>query len=63
MKIDDEDQAMILLCLLPKSYDTLVITLLIGRTILTVDKVSTSLLETSNVIEQVVHACGFVFAT
>ena len=48
VKIKDEDQAIILLSSLSKSYETLVTTLLVGKTMLTVDEVSTALLETEN---------------
>ena len=48
VKIDEEDKAVILLASLSKSYETLVTTLLVGKTTLTVDEVSTALLETEN---------------
>ena len=47
VKIDEEDKAVILLAFLPKSYETFVTMLLVGKTTLTVDKVSTALLDTT----------------
>ena len=51
VKIEDEGQAIILLSSLPKSYKTLVTTLLVGKTMLTVDEVSMALLEIENIKE------------
>ena len=51
VKIEDEDQAIILLSSRPKSYEKLVTTLLVGKTTLTVDEVSMALLETKNMKE------------
>ena len=48
VQIDDEYKAIILLASLPKLYETLVTTLLVGKTMLTVDEVSTAFLETTN---------------
>ena len=48
IKIDKKDKAVILLASVPKSYETLVTTLLVGKTMLTVDEVSTALLEIAN---------------
>jgi hypothetical protein len=48
VKIEDEDKAIMLLSSLPKSYETLVTTLLVGKSTLTVNEVSTALLETAN---------------
>ena len=49
VKIDKEDQVIILFASLPKSYETVVTMLLVGKTTLIVDKVSTTLLEIENV--------------
>ena len=49
VKIDEEDQAIILLTSLPKSYETMMTTFLVEKTILIVDEVSTALLETKNI--------------
>ena len=48
VEIEAEDQAIILLSSLPRSYETLVTTLLVGKTTLAVDEVTTALLETEN---------------
>ena len=48
VEIEAEDQAIILLSSLPRSYETLVTTLFVGKTTLKVDKVSLALLETEN---------------
>ena len=48
-KIEEENKAIILLASLPKSCQTLVTILLVGKIMLTVDKVSTVLLETENI--------------
>ena len=51
-KIDEEDQALLLLTLLPPSYDsTLVTTLLVGAETLKLEDVKTILLETKKVKE------------
>ena len=44
MKIDDEDRAIILLCLLPRSYEHLVTTLTYGKEDVKVDEIFTALL-------------------
>ncbi|KAL5563946.1 hypothetical protein UlMin_033693 [Ulmus minor] len=49
IEIDEEDQAIILLASLLKSYETLVTTLLVGKQTLTVDEVTTALLETEKI--------------
>lgn len=49
IEIDEEDQAIILLASLPKSYETLVTTLLVGKQTLTVDEVTTAILETEKI--------------
>ena len=49
VKIDEEDQTIILLKPLPKSYKTVVTTLLVRMITLTVDEVSTTLLEIENI--------------
>ena len=49
VKIDKKDQVIILFASLPKSYETVVTMLLVGKTTLIVDKVSTTLLEIENV--------------
>ena len=46
IKIEEEDQAFILLASLLKFYETIVTTLLVGKETLTVDEVSTALLKT-----------------
>ena len=51
VKIEDEDQAFILLSFLPKSYETLVTTLLVRKMTLTIDEVLTALLKTENMKE------------
>ena len=51
VNIEDKDQAIILLSSLPKSYETLVTMLLVGKTTMTVDEVSMALLETENMKE------------
>ena len=48
-KIDEEDQALLLLTSLPPSYDTLVTTLLVGKEILKLEDVKKNLLETEKV--------------
>lgn len=48
VNIDKEDRAIILLAFLSKSYESLVTTLLVGKTTLTMDEVSNALLETAN---------------
>ena len=59
VKIEDEDQAIILLSSRPKSYEKLVTTLLVGKTTLTVDGVSTALLETENMKQpSIVSSCS-----
>ena len=55
VKIDEEDKAIILLASLSKSYETLVTTLLVGKSMLTVDEVATTLLETANMKQTIVH--------
>lgn len=61
--IEDKDQVMILLCSLSKSYDTLMTTLLIWKTILTMNEASTILLKTSNVIQSAIPSHGDVITT
>ena len=48
-KIDEEDQALLLLISLPPSYDTLVTTLLVDEKTLKLEAVKTILLETKKV--------------
>ena len=47
-KIDEEDQVIILLSSLPKSYESLMTILLVGNSMLTIDEVCTALLEIDN---------------
>lgn len=44
MKVEEEDQAIILLALLLSSFENLMTTLLVGKTTLTIDEVSSVLL-------------------
>lgn len=46
---EEEDQTIILLTSLPKSYETIVTMLLVGKMILIVHEVPTALLETNNI--------------
>ncbi|KAK2979545.1 hypothetical protein RJ640_013562 [Escallonia rubra] len=48
VKIDEEDLAIILFSSLPSAYETLRTTLLFGKDMLTVDEVTTTLLETDS---------------
>ena len=48
VKIDDKDKVIIFLASPPKWCDTLVTAVLVGKTMLTMDEVSTTLLETAN---------------
>ena len=48
VKIEAEDQAIIMLSSLPRSYEALVTLLLVGKMTLTVDGVSTAFLEMEN---------------
>ena len=50
-EIEVEDQAIILFSSLPRSYKMLVTTVSVGNATLTVDEVSTALLETKNMNE------------
>ena len=50
IKINKENQIIILLASLPKSYEAIMITLLIGKTMLTSDEKSMALLEIENII-------------
>ena len=49
VQIDEEYQTIILLASLPKSFQIVVTTLLIGKTMLIMDKVSSTLLKTKNI--------------
>ena len=51
VKIDKEHKTVILLAPIPKTYETLVSTLLVGKMMLIVYDVSTALLETTNMEE------------
>ena len=50
IKINKENQIIILLASLPKSYEAIMITLLIGKTTLTLGEKSMALLEIENII-------------
>ncbi|KAK2983908.1 hypothetical protein RJ640_020204 [Escallonia rubra] len=62
VKIDEEDLAIILLSSLPSAYETLRTTLLVGKDTLTVDEVTTTLLETNSLKDSggCSHANGLV---
>ena len=49
VKIDEEDQTIILLTFLSKSYETVVTMFLVGKPMLAMDEVSTTFLKTKNI--------------